>query len=57
MTPFCSPVAWERHEPAAATLQISDLREFAAVASGAKPPEYSAAHDLTVQEWLFRSIA
>ena len=36
----------------AATLQIRDLREFAAVVAGKKQPDYSPQHDLTVQESL-----
>jgi predicted dehydrogenase len=43
---------WQRLEPRAATLQISDLREFAAVLAGRKAPDFSAAHDLAVQEAL-----
>jgi predicted dehydrogenase len=46
---------WERLELPAATLQIADLREFAAVARGRKEPDYSLEHDLTVQEALLRA--
>ena len=38
-----------------ATLQIADLREFAAVVRGERSPEFSAAHDLIVQEMLLRA--
>jgi predicted dehydrogenase len=43
---------WQRLEPRAATLQISDLREFAAVLAGTKLPDFSQEHDLIVQETL-----
>src|SRR5579872_300772 len=43
---------WKTLEPPAATLQIADLREFAAVIAGKKPPDFSMEHDLTVQEAL-----
>lgn len=46
---------WQRLEPPAAVLQISDLREFVAVVTGKKPPEYSMEHDLIVQETLLRA--
>ncbi|MBI1830362.1 MAG: Gfo/Idh/MocA family oxidoreductase [Planctomycetes bacterium] len=36
-------------------LQISDLREFAAVARGKKPPDFTFAHDLAVQDALLRA--
>ena len=39
----------------AATLQISDLREFAAVVAGKKRPDFSMEHDLAVQETLLRA--
>ena len=42
-------------EPQAATLQIADLREFAAVVAGKKRPDFSAEHDLAVQETLLRA--
>ncbi len=47
--------AWERLDLPAATLQIADLREFAAVVAGKKAPDYSTAHDLAVQEALLRA--
>lgn len=43
---------WQRLEPPAATLQISDLREFAAVIAGKKEPDFTPDHDLAVQEAL-----
>lgn len=46
---------WETIELPAATLQISDLREFAAVISGRKAPDYSAEHDLIVHEALLKA--
>jgi predicted dehydrogenase len=46
---------WERIDLPAATLQIADLREFAAVAARKKEPEYSMEHDLAVQEALLRA--
>jgi predicted dehydrogenase len=46
---------WRRIDLSASTLQISDLREFAACAAGKKDPDYSMEHDLTVQETLLRS--
>lgn len=46
---------WERMALPAATLQIADLREFAATTTGRKEPDYSMAHDLTVQETLLRA--
>jgi predicted dehydrogenase len=47
--------AWERLELPAQTLQILDLREFAAVTSGRKRPDYSMDHDLAVHEALLKS--
>jgi predicted dehydrogenase len=47
---------WERFEPDAVPLQIADLREFRAVVCAGKTPEYSAAHDLAVQETLVRCV-
>jgi predicted dehydrogenase len=47
--------AWERIELPAQTLQILDLREFAAVVAGQKAPDYSMDHDLAVQEALLKS--
>jgi predicted dehydrogenase len=46
---------WRTLELDARTLQISDLREFAAVVAGKKRPDYSAEHDLAVQETLLRA--
>ena len=46
---------WQRLETPARTLQISDLREFAAVVTRKKQPDYSAEHDLAVQETLLRA--
>jgi predicted dehydrogenase len=46
---------WERIELPAQTLQINDLREFAAVAVGKKSADFTMAHDLAVQETLLRA--
>jgi predicted dehydrogenase len=46
---------WQTNYPPAQTLQIRDLREFAAVVTGKKPPDFSMAHDLMVQEALLRA--
>jgi predicted dehydrogenase len=46
---------WRRLEPRAATLQIADLREFAAVIAGRKQPEFSLEHDLTVHRALIEA--
>jgi len=46
---------WQTVELPAATLQIADLREFAAVLSGKKGPDFSMEHDLLVQESLLTS--
>lgn len=46
---------WERLNIPAATLQIRDLREFAAVVRGEKRPDYSMEHDLVVHEALITS--
>ena len=46
---------WERIDLPAATLQIADLREFAACAARRKEPDYSLEHDLTVQEALLQA--
>jgi predicted dehydrogenase len=43
---------WQTVELPAATLQIADLREFAAVLAGKKAPDFSMEHDLLVQESL-----
>jgi len=44
--------SWERLNLPAATLQIRDLREFAAVVKGEKKPNFTLDHDLIVQEAL-----
>ena len=46
---------WQTLRLPAATLQIADLREFAAVISGKKAPDFSATHDLAVQASLLRA--
>ena len=46
---------WQTLSLNARTLQISDLREFAAVIAGKKRPDFSAEHDLAVQETLLRA--
>ena len=46
---------WQRLDLTAATLQIADLREFAACVAGKKQPDYSLEHDLAVQETLLRA--
>lgn len=46
---------WQRLELPAQTLQIRDLREFAAVVAGKKDPDFSLDHDLSVQETLLRA--
>lgn len=46
---------WRRSELPAATLQLPDLREFAACVLQKKQPNYSVDHDLIVQEALLRS--
>jgi predicted dehydrogenase len=46
---------WKRIELPAATLQIADLREFAAVVAGRKAPDFDLDHDLAVQEALLRA--
>lgn len=46
---------WERLEIPAATLQISDLREFCAVIAGLKPPDFSREHDLAVHAALIEA--
>ena len=45
---------WKTVELPAQTLQIRDLREFAAVVAGKKQPDFSPDHDLAVQEALLR---
>jgi predicted dehydrogenase len=46
---------WQRLELPAQTLQIRDLREFAACAAGKKEPEFSLEHDNNVQEALLKA--
>jgi predicted dehydrogenase len=46
---------WEQIDLKAATLQIADLREFAACVAGKKDPEFSFDHDLAVQEALMQA--
>jgi hypothetical protein len=46
---------WRCIDLPARTLQISELREFAACVAGKKAPDYSMEHDLHVQEVLLRS--
>jgi predicted dehydrogenase len=47
---------WTRRNLPAATLQIADLREFAACVRGEKPsPDFDLEHDLAVQETLLRA--
>lgn len=47
--------AWERINLPAATLQIRDLREFAACVGGTKEPDFSKEHDLAVHDALLRA--
>jgi predicted dehydrogenase len=46
---------WQRLDLPAETLQIRDLREFAATIAGKKEPDFSTEHDLAVQEALLRA--
>jgi predicted dehydrogenase len=46
---------WERIDLPASTLQLADLREFAACVAGKKDPDFSPEHDLAVQEALLRA--
>jgi len=46
---------WQRIDLRAATLQIADLREFAAVVADKKAPDFSMEHDLAVQDALLRA--
>jgi predicted dehydrogenase len=48
---------WKRIELPAATLQIADLREFAAVVAGRKAPDFDLDHDLVVQEALLKACS
>lgn len=54
---FCSADAkdWTRLELPAATLQIADLREFAACVRREKTPSFSHEHDLIAQEALLKA--
>jgi predicted dehydrogenase len=47
--------SWTSHELPAATLQIADLRRFAAVVMKHERPDFSMEHDLVVQEALLKS--
>ncbi|MES2790933.1 MAG: Gfo/Idh/MocA family oxidoreductase [Planctomycetota bacterium] len=47
--------SWEHLDLPAATLQIRDLREFAAVITQQKSPDFSPEHDLIVHEALLRA--
>jgi allantoicase len=49
------PPDWKSVELTAATLQIADLREFAAVIAGKKEPDFGHEHDLTVQRALLEA--
>jgi predicted dehydrogenase len=46
---------WERIDLPVQTLQIMDLREFAAVVAGKKAPDFAMDHDLAVHEALLKS--
>ena len=46
---------WERRELPRAVLQITDLREFERVVRQGAEPDYSAAHDVIVQELLLET--
>jgi predicted dehydrogenase len=46
---------WETKELPAATLQIADLREFAAVVARRKKPDFTLEHDMIVQEALLKA--
>ena len=49
-------ISWdEALDLTASTLQIADLREFAACVGGKKQPDFSPEHDLAVQETLLRA--
>jgi predicted dehydrogenase len=47
---------WRRLNLPTATLQISDLREFAASIGARKKPDYGMEHDLIVQESLLKAV-
>ena len=49
--------SWVEIPLPAASLQISDLREFFSVLHSEKEPDYSCEHDLIVQETLLRACA
>src|SRR5262249_27730476 len=46
---------WERLELPAKTLQLDDVREFAACIQGKRDPDFSREHDLHVQEALLQA--
>jgi predicted dehydrogenase len=46
---------WQMHELPAATLQIADLRQFAAIVRDRKAPDFSMEHDLAVHEALLNA--
>jgi predicted dehydrogenase len=46
---------WQRIDLPAQTLQVKDLREFAACVAGKKEPDYSLEHDVIVQEALLQA--
>src|SRR5262249_41550403 len=46
---------WQTVELPAATLQIADLREFAALIAGKKPPDFTGEPHLTVKDALINS--
>jgi predicted dehydrogenase len=46
---------WQTKRLPAATLQIADLRQFAAVVTRRAKPDFSIEHDLAVQETLLRA--
>jgi len=48
---------WRTIELPAATLQIADLREFAAVVAGRKQPDFPISHDVAVQEALMQACS
>ncbi len=48
---------WQTRDLPAATLQIADLRQFAAVVNQRAQPDFSLDHDLAVQEALLRAAA
>jgi hypothetical protein len=46
---------WQTRELPAATLQIADLRQFAAVVMRREKPHFTLEHDLAVQEALLKA--